>query len=218
MIAIFSNPITEQVYSYLLDLILASEIRPGDKIPEATIAQKFNISRTPIREAIRDLASNGIVEISHNKASKVAVYNEKQVRDIGITRIALEQLAVKLAIYYGSRADYQELRQSVDRCYQAALCSNQAERINADIQFHMDLVAISRNQELIQMERSLMVKLEFLQASNYRYAEDPRDQYEAHMAVIRALETNDVEIGLKAITSPNVHFYGLENIPVDILF
>lgn len=214
----FSNPVTEQVFEYLVDRILASEIHPGDKIPELSIAQQFNLSRTPIREAIRELATHGIIEISPNKAAKVAVYDEKQVRDIGITRAALERLAVKLATYYGSRADYQALRQSAERCYQAALRGNQVERIHADIQFHMDLVQISRNQELIQMERSLMVKLEFLQAANDNRAEDPKDQYEAHMTVIRALEDNDVEAGLKGITAPNIHFYGLEGIPLDILF
>lgn len=214
----FTNPVTEQVYQYLIDMILAMEIHPGDKIPEASIAQKFNISRTPIREAIRELASDGIIEISPNKAAKVAMYDDKRVRDIGITRTSLERLAVKLAIYYGSRADYQELRNSVERCYQAAIASNQAERIKADIEFHMGLAQISQNQELIQMERTLMLKLEFLQAANYMRAEDPKDQYDSHMAVIRALENNDIESGLAAITVPNIRFYGLTNIPIEVLY
>ena len=44
----FSNVISEQIYNYLIDMILDLQIKPGERIPEASIAQKFNVSRTPV--------------------------------------------------------------------------------------------------------------------------------------------------------------------------
>ena len=51
---------SDTVYLHLRDMILSMEIKPGDRIPEAKIAKQFGISRTPIREAIKRLASDGI--------------------------------------------------------------------------------------------------------------------------------------------------------------
>lgn len=214
----FINPVSDEVYRYLIDMILAMDIHPGDKFPEASMAQKFNISRTPIREAIRDLASEGIIEISPNKAAKVMEYDKKRIRDVGLTRTALDRLAVKLAIYYGSRVDYRELRKYAEECYRAAMNQNEAARIEADIDFHWALANIGQNQELIEMERTLLIKLEFLQAANSIRAEDPAVQYASHIAIVEALEIGDMAAGLKAITTPNIQFYGLDDLPMDTLY
>ena len=214
----FTNQISDEVYQSLISNILTSEIHPGDKITEAFIAQKFNISRTPIREALRDLANEGIIDISPNKAAKVAEYDSKRIRDVGLTRTALDRLAVSLAIYYGSRVDYKELRGYAEACYDAAMQHDEAARIKADIEFHWFLARISKNQELIDMEKTLLIKLEFLQAANRVRAEDPKDQLDSHLAVINALERGDVEAGLKAITTPNIRVYGLDDLADNIFY
>ena len=56
----FENAVSEQIYQYLINMILSLEIRPGDKIPEASIAQQFKISRTPIRGQFGVMPKNGI--------------------------------------------------------------------------------------------------------------------------------------------------------------
>ena len=76
----FTNAVSEQIYQYLIDMILSLEIKPGDKIPEAFIAQKFDISRTPIREALRDLAKDGIINLYPNRFSEVAIYDQDRVK------------------------------------------------------------------------------------------------------------------------------------------
>ena len=86
----FSNVISEQIYNYLIDMILDLQIKPGERIPEASIAQKFNVSRTPIREALRDLAKDGIINLYPNRFSEVAIYDESRVREIGITKIYMD--------------------------------------------------------------------------------------------------------------------------------
>ena len=105
----FENAVSEQIYQYLINMILSLEMRPGDRIPEASIAQQFHISRTPIREALRDLAKDGIIHTYPNRFSEVAVYDEDRVKEVGLIKICLDRMSVKLAAYYGSRAEYEKL-------------------------------------------------------------------------------------------------------------
>jgi len=212
----FVNEVSEQVYQYLIDMILSLQIHPGDRIPEASIAQQFNISRTPIREALRELAKEGIINLYPKRFAEVAIYDEAKVRDIGITKICLDRLALKLAAYYGSRAEYDSLRKYAQQCYDAAKRGDEMNRIKADSDFHWALCKIGKNHSLIELEKSLLLQIEYLQAANYLHAEDPVEQYHTHVKIVQSLEEGDLEKGLEMITEPSIHFYGLKKLPASL--
>lgn len=212
----FANAVSEQIYQYLINMILSLEIRPGDKIPEAAIAQTFEISRTPIREALRDLAKDGIINLYPNRFSEVAVYDEERVKEVGLTKIYLDRLSVKLAAYYGSRAEFSKLREYARKCYEAAMQNDILNRIKADSDYHWALCKMGKNRSLMQLEKSLLIQVEYLQAANYLQAEDPEEQYRSHIRIVEAMETGDIELGLKEITEPGVRFYNLKNVPAMI--
>ena len=209
----FSSATTNAVYHYLLDRILAGELKPGDRIPETSIAQSLNVSRTPVRDALRELANANVVTLYPNKYSEITVFDAERMREIGITKISLDRLAIRLAIYYGSRAEYQALRELAELCYQKAQEQDYAGRVNADSDFHLGLCRITKNRTLIQIERNLLIQLEYLQAANYRNAEEAQAQYEGHLRIVEALENGDVEAGMEAITHPSLDFYRVEGIP-----
>lgn len=99
-----SNPLTpaestdlrQIVYKKIRDAILKGIIKPGEKLSEAELAQTLAVSRTPIREAIRQLAQTGIVQLVPRKGAYVALPTEKDVYDLYEVRIALETIAVKI--------------------------------------------------------------------------------------------------------------------------
>ena len=115
------NNLSEMVYHYLLDMILSMKIKPGDRIPEARIATQFGISRTPIRDAMKQLANDGILNIYPNRFAEVANWDEDLIKEIGITRAHLDNLAAKLAIFYGSNADFNRMMEHAKICLKAAL-------------------------------------------------------------------------------------------------
>jgi len=98
-----SNPLTpaestdlrQVVYKKIRDAILEGIIKPGEKLSETELAQMLAVSRTPIREAIRQLAQTGIVQLVPRKGAYVALPTEKDVYDLYEVRIALETIAVK---------------------------------------------------------------------------------------------------------------------------
>ena len=63
-----------KVYEALKDMILAQQIKPGEKIPESKLATQFGISRTPIREALKRLENDGIVTVYPNRYAEVTVF------------------------------------------------------------------------------------------------------------------------------------------------
>lgn len=209
----FANPVSEQVYHYLIDMILSLQIKPGDRIPEAVIAQRFNISRTPIREALKELAKDGIINVYPNRFSEVAIYDENYIRELGMTKIYIDRMAVKLASYYGSRAEYERLRNLAEKCYEAARGGDVLNRIKSDSDFHGELVLVGKNRPLMELSNRLIIQIEYLQAANYLAAEESEAQYRSHIAVVDALREGQLERALEAITEHSIEFYRLKNIP-----
>ena len=81
-----------QVYNYLVDQILNGDLKPGDSIAESKLASEFNISRTPVREAVRQLAASGILESKPNCNTTVAKWNDEKILQLEIVRTDMENL------------------------------------------------------------------------------------------------------------------------------
>lgn len=90
-----STDLRQIVYNKIRDAIIMGIIKPGDKLSETELAQTLAVSRTPIREAIRQLAQTGIVKLIPRKGAFVTLPTEKDVNDLYEVRIALESIAVR---------------------------------------------------------------------------------------------------------------------------
>jgi DNA-binding GntR family transcriptional regulator len=87
----------EQVYRQLEDAILSGRYAPGENLTECAIAETLGVSRTPVREAIRQLDQEGLVDFVPNKGAVVKVLSEDDVRDIGEIRTNIEGIAARRA-------------------------------------------------------------------------------------------------------------------------
>ncbi|NLI92624.1 MAG: GntR family transcriptional regulator [Peptococcaceae bacterium] len=92
------QPIREIIYQQLKSFILDGILKPGDKLIERDIAAKFNTSRTPVREAVRKLETEGLIEYLPRKGVVVRGFNIGEVQEIFKIRKALECLAIQKAI------------------------------------------------------------------------------------------------------------------------
>ena len=88
-----------QVYNYLVDQILSGDLKPGDSIAESKLASEFNISRTPVREAVRQLAASGILESKPNCNTTVAKWNDEKILQLEIVRTDMENLQLSLQLF-----------------------------------------------------------------------------------------------------------------------
>ena len=200
-------------YETLKNMILSQQIKPGEHIPEIKLANQLGISRTPMREAIKRLAADGIVTMYPNRYAEVTVFREGWLQEVGIIRLALDTVAAHLSIHYGSNYDFSIMDRYNEACRQAAKDGHMAERIKMNCMFHLELSRISKNEELYKMQEKLYMKLEFVQACNYSYVNPETEQYRQHKEMIEALYARDEKRLVDLLTAHDSNFHRLGDNP-----
>lgn len=104
------------IYGQILELIMSGQLKAGERIPESRLAEMFQVSRPPVHAALLELAQDGLVTLSPNSSARVACYSERELHDIGTLRLSLDSMAVRLAMLYGSRADFLKLQKCAEDC------------------------------------------------------------------------------------------------------
>lgn len=145
-------PLREQILNAIRDAIVEGKLKAGEKIPEQELASQLGVSRTPIREAIRMLEQQGLLEIRPQNGTYVATLNKSESEDGLYVRAALEELAVSQAL---QRLTVQEWADLCDR-YEALLSvgreavaqNNPIAGIEFDTEWHTTLIDAARNRSL----------------------------------------------------------------------
>src|SRR3954453_20031039 len=89
---------TEDVYVRLRDMLLNGDLRPGTPISQVRLARELGVSATPLREAMRLLQAEGLLVAEHNRRSRVAPMDPKDIDAVYASRILIEALAIRLAV------------------------------------------------------------------------------------------------------------------------
>jgi GntR family transcriptional regulator, rspAB operon transcriptional repressor len=151
---------TESAYAHLKQLILTSELAPGEELREATLTESTGFGRTPVREALRRLVQEGFVEVRPRQGYRVSVVTLASVRDLFEMRLLLEPAAVELA---ATRASQEELAALHDLAHETYVPGDPAsyERfLRQNREFHVRIARATGNERLA---RSLQVLLEEMQ-------------------------------------------------------
>ncbi|AYK02200.1 TPA: GntR family transcriptional regulator [Klebsiella pneumoniae] len=141
-----------------VDAIVAAAARgmllPGDRIVETDIASKLNISRIPVREALRLLESQGIVVSEPFKGIRLAPVSKERLENIFEVRVTLELLAVKRIVTSGLHKEalfLDTLRQCIDEMQIMSMRKDAYGVANADVAFHRELCRLSGNDVLLHL-------------------------------------------------------------------
>ncbi|MBB6550555.1 GntR family transcriptional regulator [Nonomuraea rubra] len=142
---------TKADFAYLRvkELVLSGALLPGSVIAQAQLAREIGISTTPLREALRRLKSEGLVELDAHRDARVAPLAAEEARDLLELRRSLDPLAVALAAERRTKADIAAMRSALDGL--KPLPGNPAyEQLVAHRKFHTALYTASHNDLLIQ--------------------------------------------------------------------
>lgn len=210
--------LSHTVYQHILDLIMSQKLFPGDKIPETKVAQEFHISRTPVRDAIQQLANEGLLEIFPNRFVQVKQYSPEDITHIGTLRLAMDTISVKLASLYGSRADFLKLSALAQQCEEAYQQNNLAMRRELDCKFHMALAEITGNELLIKFQKELYLRIQYIMLCYPKTAESDLAHIRQHYAIADALMQNDAPLAQNLIADHLISFYKLNEIYPDDFF
>ena len=204
-----SSGLSGPAYHHILQMIMTKQLLPGEKIPETKIAQEFNISRTPVRDAMRQLSNEGLIDIFPNRFAQVRTYTDEEIMEIGVVRIALDTMAIKLACLFGSRADFLHLSEIADACTVASEQGDGEKRRETDSEFHLELAKIAGNSLLLKYQKELYLRVQFILLHHPNPVDDERKHLRQHHEIAEALMNHKEAEALDGIVDHLTSFYGL---------
>jgi DNA-binding GntR family transcriptional regulator len=153
--AIDRRPLHREVTDRLRALIVQGELAPGERLNERVLAERFNISRTPLREAIKLLSLEGLVRLLPNRGAEVTRLTPSDVEDLFQVMGALEALAGELACARATDEDIAEIRSMHERMFEHFKSGDRAQYFSLNQRIHRKIVECARNEELSAMYGNL---------------------------------------------------------------
>jgi DNA-binding GntR family transcriptional regulator len=188
---------SDLAYETLCKLIVEGELKPGQRLREAELAEAFGVSRTPIREAVRRVEEQHLLNKQLNGAYFVAEWDKRTVLELATLRGALEGLAISLAFKYLTEDDYLYLEDIVETM-DKMVKRKDYEKLNLlDIQFHSFFWTRSRHQLLQETLSEMAPQIRYYMIITKRG--DEESYPETHQEIIDVLKQGDVTKAVETV-------------------
>src|SRR4051794_34561552 len=182
-------------YTRVREQILAGELQPGAVINQALLAKEIGISTTPLREALRRLMQQGLVELDAHRDARVTQLSAEEARDLLEVRRSLDPMAAALAAERRTKQDLVEMRAGLDGLHVLQSDPTVAELI-AHRRFHTAVYRASHNALLIEMLDGLWDTADRYRRHGLeveRDAEERAMKADEHRLLLQAIEEGDAE-------------------------
>lgn len=189
--SIVRRSLHDEIVDLVREMILSSELEPGEKVPEKDLCLRFGVSRTPMREALKVLAVDGLVTLTPNRGAFVSTLTVDDLNDVFPVMGALESLSGELAASLMSDADIARVRAIHTKMVTHYQKRDLSAYFKLNQQIHEAILEGSRNQTLIGMYRSLASRVR--RARYLANMSDNRWQQavDEHEIIIERLEARD---------------------------
>lgn len=181
--------VVDQVYAVVRERILSGKLPAGIRLRQASLAEELGVSRTPLREALRRLSTEGLVVLEANRGASVALHELGDMLHAWQARLCLEPSAARLAAKVRAQAAVELMRRAVERQLQVA--DDVAESFAVNREFHLALVAASGNPHLEQFARMLWltpIGAPIFAGQAVGHKADVRRWADEHAAILDAVE------------------------------
>lgn len=175
-------------YRRLLDEISRGDLLPGARLRETELAERLGISRTPVREAIRQLEADGLVAHVPRQGATIRVLDYTEVMELYEMRAVLEGTAARLAARAASDLELDELTELND---ELAATRDLRQAYNLNRQFHLTLLDAAKNRYLVKSVNALQKTLLILGPSTLAEADRAQQAVAEHAALLDALKARD---------------------------
>lgn len=192
-------PLRDQIAEKLRDAILAGELRPGEAVVETTIAAQFGVSRAPVREAIRILEQEGVLEVVPYRGTTVRMLTRHDVDELYSFRTMLEEFAIRRVIDHADPTVVKELWAICHHMEQLARDGDWKSVNEEDEHFHDSLVRAAGHSLLSASWNMLSLRVRQAMALRNKKNATPLDVAMNHPPIVRAIEVGDREEAARLI-------------------
>jgi DNA-binding GntR family transcriptional regulator len=196
--------ISSRVYKALADSIIGGVLKPGQKLEEKALAQQFGVSRTPIREALRELAARGLVDFSPRRGGVVAEIGVEKLADMLEAQCELEALCARLASQRMSSVEKGQLQDIFERTHAVIRQAAVAEYLALNQEMHSQICAGAHNDTLRAMASELRDRLAPFRQAQVESDEERLARSDAeHAAIVGAIVRGEAEEAYQAMRNHN---------------
>ncbi|CAN5755599.1 GntR family transcriptional regulator [soil metagenome] len=186
----------ETAYEQLRRDLLSDTIAPGTRMREVELAGRLNVSRTPVREALRRLESDGFVQRTSTGGLVATPTGPDDLGDIGLLRIEIDGLAARLAAARGSEADWERVFALVE---QLRTAPDDVAMAHVHRNLHREIYAIGFSPRMAAFfSAHLLPYIEDAVNVGPGYQSDPEGAYRQHLALVRSLSSGDIDRAVRA--------------------
>jgi DNA-binding GntR family transcriptional regulator len=194
--------LSQKVYRILKARIIKGDLKPGEKLLENKIAEQLGVSRTPVREALRELSVEGFVEISPNQAKIVSTVTFDEIWDLLQIRGVLEGLGANIAAKKINPEKIEKFNKIIDQMkhYTANNLVSEESILNftrLDIEFHDLILNICGNKWLIQMHNNLKNHINRFRVRSFSVPGTFSKSLNEHCKILDAIKKGESEVAEK---------------------
>ena len=193
MTSIESRTLGEQIYQALEAAIVDDELPPGTELPEVELAEQYGTSRGPVREALLQLSSDGLVVLRTRRGAVVRALSRREFLDAYQVREVLEVLAVSLAVPTLTSEQLDALDGLMERMSTAVFRDDIDMFFEANAEFHKFFVDHSGNLRLQQLHLQLSRPMARYRRRSLALRGDLQSSYEEHERIMAAVHARDAE-------------------------
>jgi len=184
-------PLHDAIVNRLRDIIIEGELPPGSRIHETQMGQRLGVSRTPLREAIKFLASEGLVELVPARGAVVRQFSTKDIKDMLLVLKTLEILAGRLACEHATDGQIAHIRSMHDEMLGHYREGRRMEYYKLNQGIHSAIAALSDNEPLAYTHGMLQTRLKRVRFVGHQGEENWAKAVAEHEEMIAALEARD---------------------------
>jgi DNA-binding GntR family transcriptional regulator len=159
--ALFGRTITERIFHFVRASILSGEIKPSQRIIEKDLADLFQVSHTPVREALKMLASDNLIVITSHKESYVKRISYRELMEIYQTMIAVDEMAFKLSFNRVPQQTVEEIGRYIQDLERVAKKETVGEYLDLNERMHLRIAELSENKYLYKTREQIYSQLAF---------------------------------------------------------
>ena len=190
--------LAERVYRELREMAIAFEIRPGERLNEIALAKHLGVSRTPLREALNRLCSEGFLTFSTNQGFFRKPLEVKEIYDLYEFRQGLEASAMKLVVERATAEQLAEVDRFLEQSAKDVPSRSTLELVALDESFHEQLMTLSGNLEMLHNLKNINGRIRYVRWVDM---DGRRAVTQAqHKAILKKLQERDVESSTKLMS------------------
>ena len=188
---IVRHSLHDELVGRIRDMIIEGQLAPGSRIHEGQLGQALGVSRTPLREALKFLASEGLIDLVPGRGAIVRQLTPQDVRNMLEVLIALETLAGRLACRNATEAQIADVRKMHDRMMGFYASRKRLEYYKLNHAIHTAIVNLSGNDYLASTHEAIQSRLKRIRFIGNEAPENWSGAVQEHVEMIEALEKRD---------------------------